>query len=152
VGEIMNIQTKYFNEITIEEKNIIHFEHGIPGFLEEKQFVLLPLTEDNVYYVLQSVQTSELAFVVTNPFLFFKDYDFNLDDATVEQLEIKDATDVAVYSILTLQDPFEKSTANLQAPIIINTKNNHAKQVILNDEKYTTKHPLFKASPASVKG
>jgi flagellar assembly factor FliW len=152
VGEIMNIQTKYFNEITIEEKNIIHFEHGIPGFLEEKQFVLLPLTEDNVYYVLQSVQTSELAFVVTNPFLFFKDYDFNLDDATVEQLEIKDATDVAVYSILTLQDPFEKTTANLQAPIIINTKNNHAKQVILNDEKYTTKHPLFKASPASVKG
>ncbi|MED1672239.1 flagellar assembly protein FliW [Pallidibacillus thermolactis] len=148
----MNIQTKYFNEITIEEKNIIHFEHGIPGFLEEKQFVLLPLTEDNVYYVLQSVQTSELAFVVTNPFLFFKDYDFNLDDATVEQLEIKDATDVAVYSILTLQDPFEKTTANLQAPIIINTKNNHAKQVILNDEKYTTKHPLFKASPASVKG
>jgi flagellar assembly factor FliW len=148
----MNIQTKYFNEITIEEKNIIHFEHGIPGFLEEKQFVLLPLTEDNVYYVLQSVQTSELAFVVTNPFLFFKDYDFNLADATVEQLEIKDATDVAVYSILTLQDPFEKTTANLQAPIIINTKNNHAKQVILNDEKYTTKHPLFKASPASVKG
>lgn len=148
----MNIQTKYFNEITIEEKNIIHFEHGIPGFLEEKQFVLLPLTEDNVYYVLQSVQTSKLAFVVTNPFLFFKDYDFNLDDATVEQLEIKDATDVAVYSILTLQDPFEKTTANLQAPIIINTKNNHAKQVILNDEKYTTKHPLFKASPASVKG
>lgn len=148
----MNIQTKYFNEITIEEKNIIHFEHGIPGFLEEKQFVLLSLTEDNVYYVLQSVQTSELAFVVTNPFLFFKEYDFNLDDATVEQLEIKDATDVAVYSILTLQDPFEKTTANLQAPIIINTKNNHAKQVILNDEKYTTKHPLFKASPASVKG
>jgi flagellar assembly factor FliW len=152
VGEIMNIQTKYFNEITIEEKNIIHFEHGIPGFLEEKQFVLLPLTEDNVYYVLQSVQTSELAFVVTNPFLFFKDYDFNLDDATVEQLEIKDATDVAVYSILTLQDPFEKTTANLQAPVIVNIKNNEAKQVILNDETYTTKHPLFKQSPASVKG
>lgn len=148
----MNIQTKYFNEITIEEKNIIHFEHGIPGFLEEKQFVLLPLTDDNVYYVLQSVKTSELAFVVTNPFLFFKEYDFELEDATVEQLEIKDATDVAVYSILTLQDPFEKTTANLQAPIIINTKNNHAKQVILNDENYKTKHPLFKESPASVKG
>ena len=148
----MNIQTKYFNEITIEEKDILHFEHGIPGFLEEKQFLLLPLTEDHVYYVLQSVQTSELAFVVTNPFLFFKEYDFELDDATVEQLEIKDATEVVVYSILTLQDPFENTTANLQAPVIINTKNNEAKQVILNDEKYTTKHPLFKQSPASVKG
>lgn len=148
----MNIQTKYFNKITIEEKDILRFENGIPGFLEEKQFVLLPLTDDNVYYVLQSVKTSELAFVVTNPFLFFKEYDFELDDATVEQLEIKDAADVAVYSILTLQDPFEKTTANLQAPVIVNTKTNLAKQVILNDEKYTTKHPLFNESPAAVKG
>ncbi|NCU16697.1 flagellar assembly protein FliW [Pallidibacillus pasinlerensis] len=148
----MNIQTKYFNEVTINKKDILHFEHGIPGFLEEKEFVILPLTEDNVYFVLQSVRTTELAFVVTNPFLFYKDYDFKLDEAIVEQLDIKQPTDVAVYSILTLQDPFEKTTANLQAPVIVNVKNNKAKQVILNDENYKTKHPLFKESPASVKG
>lgn len=148
----MNIQTKYFDEITIEEKDILRFGQGIPGFLEEKQFVLLPLTEDQVYFVLQSVKTPELAFVVTNPFLFFKDYDFVLDEATVEQLNIEKPEDVAVYSILTLQDPFEKTTANLQAPVVVNTKNNQAKQVILNDEKYKTKHSLFKNSPASVKG
>lgn len=147
----MNIQTKYFNEVSINEKDILQFENGVPGFLEEKEFVLLPLTEDNVYFVLQSVQTVELAFVVTNPFLFFKDYDFKLDEAIVEQLNIKQSNDVAVYSILTLQDPFENTTANLQAPVIVNVKNNKAKQVILNDENYKTKHPLFNESPASVK-
>lgn len=148
----MNIQTKYFNEVSIDKNDILRFEHGIPGFLDEKEFVLLPLTEDNVYFVLQSVRTAELAFVVTNPFLFYKDYDFKLDEAIVEQLEIKQPTDVAVYSILTLQDPFENTTANLQAPVIVNVKNNKAKQVILNDENYKTKHPLFNESPASVKG
>ncbi len=147
----MNIQTKYFNELTINKKDILHFEYGLPGFINEKQFVLLPLSEEKVYFVLQSVQTPELAFVVTNPFLFFKDYDFELDRATVHSLEIKEPSDVAVYSILTLQDPFEHTTANLQAPVLVHVKNKKAKQVILNDDKYTTKHALFQESPISVK-
>ncbi|WP_268258026.1 flagellar assembly protein FliW [Bacillus andreraoultii] len=148
----MNIKTKYHGEMVINEKEILTFENGIPGFLDEKQFILLPLTDDRVYFVLQSVQTEELTFVVTDPFLFFPDYDFNLEDTVVSQLHIEAPTDVKVMNILTLQDPFEKTTVNLQAPIVINTKNNEAKQVILNNEAYKTKHPLFKKSPASVKG
>lgn len=149
---MMNIKTKYHGEMVINEKEILTFENGIPGFLDEKQFILLPLTDDRVYFVLQSVQTEELTFVVTDPFLFFPDYDFNLEDTVVSQLHIEAPTDVKVMNILTLQDPFEKTTVNLQAPIVINTKNNEAKQVILNYEAYKTKHPLFKKSPASVKG
>lgn len=149
---MMNIKTKYHGEMVINEKEILTFENGIPGFLDEKQFILLPLTDDRVYFALQSVQTEELTFVVTDPFLFFPDYDFNLEDTVVSQLHIEAPTDVKVMNILTLQDPFEKTTVNLQAPIVINTKNNEAKQVILNNEAYKTKHPLFKKSPASVKG
>ena len=57
--------------------------------------------------------------------------------------DIKSAEDVSAFVILTVHDPFETSTANFQAPIIVNVKNNHAKQVILNNENYKTKHPLF---------
>src|SRR5690606_19266091 len=103
----MNIQTKYFGEITIEESDILFFANGIPGFLQEKKFIILPLTDDQIYFVMQSIQTPTLAFVVTDPFLFFKDYDFKLDDTVVEQLEIKKPSDVKVLNILTLQDPFE---------------------------------------------
>lgn len=148
----MKISTKYFGEITINEEEILTFESGIPGFLDEKQFIIQMLTDDGLYSVLQSVTTPELAFVITDPFFFFKDYDFHLDDAVVEQLGIEKPTDVRVVNILTLQDPFEKTTINLQAPVIINTKNNKAKQVILNDEKYTIKQPLFHKSPAGTKG
>lgn len=148
----MKIQTKYHGEITIEDSQIVHFENGLPGFFEEKKFVILPLTEDQVYLILQSVQTPAIAFVITNPFLFFKDYEFKLDDGIVEKLGIKDVNDVQVFNILTVQDPFEKTTINLQAPIVINVKNKHAKQVILNHENYTTREPLFRTTQVKDKG
>lgn len=149
---MMNIQTKYHGDITVTDEDILFFENGIPGFLDEHQFIILPLTDDGIYSVMQSVQTAELAFVIADPFIFYKDYDFNLENAVVNQLNIKEPVDVKVYNILTLHDPFEETTINLQAPVIINTKNNQAKQVILNNESYTTKHPLFTKSHASVKG
>ena len=67
-----------------------------------------------------------------------------------DQLSIEKETDVGVYTILTIQDPFEKTTANLQAPLIMNTKNKQAKQLILSDEKYNTKHRII--TKAAVKG
>ncbi|MFK4997190.1 flagellar assembly protein FliW [Bacillus sp. N9] len=139
----MNIQTKYHGEVDISEDTIITFAKGIPGFPEEKRFTLLPLPEQTSISVMQSLETPTLAFIVADPYSFFKPYDFSLDEHTVELLEIQEANDVSAMVILTVQDPFEKSTANLQAPIVINIKTNKAKQVILNDENYKTKHPLF---------
>ncbi|HZH60848.1 MAG TPA: flagellar assembly protein FliW, partial [Metabacillus sp.] len=48
----------------------------------------------------------------------------------------------------TLKDPFEESTANLQGPIIINENKKLAKQIIINDSPYTTKHKLFSEKAA----
>ena len=138
----MKINTKYHGEVDMADSDILQFNSGMPGFPDERQFVLLPLADTGLS-VLQSTNTAEVGFVVTNPFSFFPDYDFKLDDASVEQLELKEELDVQVHTILTVQDPFENTTANLQAPIIINAKNCQAKQVILNDERYKTRHPLF---------
>lgn len=137
------IQTKYHGEIEIQKEDILHFEKGIPGFLDEKEFVILPLSDDQTFSVMQSIVTPQLAFLVTNPFIFFKEYDFKLEDAVVNELELISEKEVAVYSILTAADPFEKTTANLQAPVVMNTSNRKAKQVILNNSSYKTKHALF---------
>ncbi|MBS4178280.1 flagellar assembly protein FliW [Lederbergia citrea] len=139
----MNIQTKYHGEVEIAEDMILTFEKGIPGFPDEKKFTLLPLPDQTFISVLQSVETSALAFVVADPYSFYEKYDFKLDENTVELLDIKGAEDVSAFVILTVRDPFQASTANLQAPVIVNVKTNNAKQVILNEENYKTKHPLF---------
>ncbi len=138
------IQTKYHGEIEINKEEILHFEKGIPGFLDEKEFVILPLSDDDqTFSIMQSVNTSYAAFVITNPFNFFQDYEFKLDDSVLEELGIKSEKDVLTYSILTIEAPFNKTTANLQAPVIINAANHKAKQVILNDGNYKTKHLIF---------
>ncbi|QTC40273.1 flagellar assembly protein FliW [Bacillus sp. V3] len=139
----MKISTKYHGELQISEEEILFFERGIPGFAEEKKFILLPLPENEWFQILQSIATPQLGFVVTDPFLFFKEYDFVLDQASLDSLERPSEKEVKVLSILTIRENLQESTANLQAPIIINLANNKAKQVILSDTTYQTKHVLF---------
>lgn len=138
----MELQTKYHGIIQVDESSIIRFENGIPGFIEEKQFILLPFDNESPFFILQSVSTSELGFVVVNPFLFNKEYEFDLSDHDKQSLHIQSEKDIQVYTILTVKDPFSESTANLQAPIIYNHKENLAKQIILQDT-YKTRHKLF---------
>ena len=142
----MRIQTKYFGEVEVNEEDVLHFLQGIPGFPEEKKFVLLSLEENGLFQVLQSVSNSHPAFVVVDPFLFVKDYEFKIDDTTKEQLKLhSDNAELEVKVIVTMKDSIAKSTANLQAPIIINIKEKLAKQYI-TDTNYTPRETIFKHS------
>ncbi|MCM3598493.1 flagellar assembly protein FliW [Metabacillus idriensis] len=142
----MLIQTKYHGEVAIDEVQKITFEHGIPGFIDEKSFILLPLEDGSSFFILQSVQSQNTAFVVTSPFFFFKDYEFDLDDSSKELLMIESPDDVEVYVILTVSEPFTNSTANLQGPLILNKGKKLGKQLILNQPEYTTKHRLWEGA------
>ncbi len=110
------------------EKEIYVFESGIPGFLEEKQFCLLTL-DDTPFFVLQSIETKEIAFIVTNPFEVFHDYEVKLTDEVLSSLQIETELEVITFVILTIQDPFNETTANLQAPIIINSSKKIGKAI-----------------------
>lgn len=146
----MNIQTKYHGEVNISELDTWTFDNGIPGFLDEKEYVILPFPDSDVFSILQSVQTPALGFIIANPFTYFKDYDFKIDENTLVQLEIKQESDVLVYTILTVQESFEKTTTNLQAPLILNIRNKKAKQMILIDTSYKTKEPIIQSK--AIKG
>jgi len=146
---MMNIHTAYMGEIEIDPTEILKFEHGIPGFEDEKSFVLLPLEENSIFQILQSTKTVSLAFILTIPYDLVSDYNFNLDEATVEALDINNENEVAVFSIVSLKDTLANSTVNLKAPIVLNTNNKKAKQVILDNENFAIRHKL---SFESVKG
>ncbi|MCA1031442.1 flagellar assembly protein FliW [Bacillus timonensis] len=147
----MKIQTKYHGEVHVEEKDIITFEYAIPGFGEEKSFAILPFSDDSIFSILQSTKSAGVAFVLADPFVFFQDYDFTLEDQVVEQLKLTYEKDVAVRVILTIQEPFEKTTANLQAPVVINTAKQLGRQVILTNTNYQTKHGIFQGKKEKVK-
>ncbi|MHA6252365.1 flagellar assembly protein FliW [Oceanobacillus sp. CAU 1775] len=138
----MNLETKYLGEVQIDEDKIIRFSKGLPGFPDESSFIILDLPDNNAFQILQSVNTSSLAFVITNPYLFYTDYSLKLDDELLQQLEIEKQEEVAVYTIVTLKQPFSESTINLRAPIVLNTRTLKGKQYILNDNDYSSKASL----------
>lgn len=141
------IDTKYHGSLEIDDSEIIAFQHGIPGFVEEKHFVLIPFAEHTPFFILQSMATPSLAFVTADPFSFFPDYDFSLPDHVVEELMVESEKDVDVYVVLTVADPFEETTANLQAPLVIHHRKQKGKQIVLDGQDYGTKHLLV--SPTS---
>lgn len=138
----MNIQTKFHGEIEIQLDQLWNFPKGIPGFEDEKEFVLLPIEGNDIFQVLQSSNTSSVAFIVTNPYTLVADYTFDIDDPTIELLNIEKPEDVFVLGILTLKQPFDTSTINLQAPLIFQTNSRKAKQMILNDNRFATRHTI----------
>lgn len=133
----MLVETKYLGEMEIDEEKIIQFASGLPGFQDETKFVVLDIPGNELLQILQSIETPDLAFFVTSPHYFYKDYTFKLDEHIVEALKITNQKEVVILSIMTIKEPFSSSTINLQAPIIINSAAKSGKQFILNDEKYT---------------
>lgn len=140
----MKLNTKNFGELDIDEEKVIAFPEGLPGFEEEKEFVIINNEdEENPFCWLQSVKNPDLAFVIVDPFFVFSDYSVDLSKTVQEKLKIKDEKDVAVYSIVVVPEDLKKMTANLLGPIVINVRERLGKQVILDDPRYTTKHYIF---------
>ncbi len=136
---LMKLDTKYLGVVEIDERKKINFPNGLPGFPEETEFIILELPNNAAFQLLQSTKTSNLAFVITNPYLFYQAYELKLDEDLLDLLKITAKEDVAVYAIVTLNKPFSQSTMNLRAPIIINTKQLIGKQYILSDHTYSSK-------------
>lgn len=131
----MKFQTTRFGELDVDESRAIRFPLGIPGFPKAQRFVLLEY-RDHIKW-LQSLDNADLAFIVTDPFAFFPDYSFVVDDATERFLEVSDPASVVVLVILTVGQ--NEVTANLKAPIVINSSAFVGVQVLVDDDRYAFK-------------
>ncbi|WP_231109751.1 flagellar assembly protein FliW [Thermosipho melanesiensis] len=130
-------------ELDIDDKEIIVFENGMPGFEQLRKFSVISLKETLPIMWLVSLEDEHIAFPIIDPWILTKDYEFEISDEDVEELEIKDKEKIAVWVILTI--PYgnpKETTVNLLAPIVVNLESGKGKQIILNTEKYTTKHKL----------
>ena len=147
----MKIETKFHGALKIQPEQTWSFPKGLPGFEDEKKLALLPIEGNSVFQVLQSTKTAGVAFIIGNPYTLVEDYSFNVDEPTINLLEIKKQEDLFVFGVLSLKEPFETSTINLQAPLIFQSKTKKAKQMILNDNTYSMRHPIG-SQIASTKG
>ena len=134
----------FFKNIVYSKDDIISFPAGIPGFEERKEFVLIQVPEYMPFEWLVCVDGSKLRFAIINPLMFKPDYEPKITKQQLEELGIEKAEDVLVYSIVTIRENFSESTANLIGPVVINKTKRVGKQIIIEDERYSTQELILK--------
>ena len=127
----MKINTNFFGEIEIDEKEIITFEKGMIGFEDIKKFALVGEADLFVEW-LQSID-EPTSFAVMDPFIAYTEYSFDIPDKVLEELNIKDKSEILIRTVVVIPEDITKIRTNLQAPVIINTKEKKAMQILLDD-------------------
>ena len=142
----MKIQSTRFGELNVSEDDVIYFSKGLPGFAEEQRFALLPQGEESPFFFLQSTQDPNLTFLLVDPFAFFAEYHFEIDDKLVAQLGLSaEQPPIALCIVNVPQGKMQDMTANLSAPIIINRFARLGRQVVLTDTSYSLRQRLYMA-------
>lgn len=121
---------------------VIELVHPMPGFPDRSRFALVQLDDDGVLCSLTSLEDPGLRFLVVPPVRFFPDYAPVVHDEVVSDLGIDSADDVLVLCVLTAGESLASTTANLAAPVLVNTQTNRALQVVLDDPGLSVATPL----------
>lgn len=139
----MKISNEKLNDLQINQKDVIHFKEGIPGFEKFKDYVLLQEQEIPFVMTLQSIDDEFPSFVVIDPYAFIQNYDPKLSKKDLEFFGCDSQEDLRVLLITVIPKDLKDTVVNLKSPIIINAKTNDAKQFILENTDYPIRYRLF---------
>jgi len=134
------ISSERFGDVDCEESATLTFPHGLLGFEDRTSFAVVPVDDDGVYSWLQSMDDPSLAFLVTAPHWFFPDYEPEVNDADLEELDLRSASETLLLCLVTIAD--DDITANLLGPVVVNTRTQVARQVVLAETRWSTQTPL----------
>ncbi len=138
----MIIQTSRFGQLEVDGDRLITFEDGILGFPSQKEYALIRTGEGSGFYWLQAVDTPDLAFVVCDPRLFVADYQVPVKLEELERIGISDPASAQVFVIVNKVG--DLLTGNFQGPLVVNVITRAARQLVLSDKRYSTRHPLMR--------
>jgi len=141
----MKIETTRFGVLDVEEKQIIEFSDGLYGFEKETRFIFLPFNPnvESPMEWMQSVLSPHLAFVTTDPHLYVPDYKLKLLEEDKQKVGLGLDEPFLTRSIVTIPENYTEMTANLVAPLVINSNKGIGKQFVLTSMEYDTRHYLL---------
>ena len=152
----MKVDTSRFGQLDIPEDKVIHFPEGLYGFEKETEFTLLPFNPsvESPMEWMQSLKSPHLAFVITDPFLYLPNYKLKLSQEDKKIVKLSCEEPFLTRAIVTIPENYAEMTANLIAPLIINKEKAIAKQFVLTNMDYDTRHYLLpeemRKAPVSV--
>lgn len=136
----MDVATTRFGTVQVEDDRVLEFTGGLLGFASFTQFVLLQPDPEGIFLWLQSIDSPELAFVVTDPSHWCQDFEAVIRREHLEQLDLSSVDEARLLVIVNKYD--DALTANLQGPLIVNIRNRRGMQVVLADRRWTTRREI----------
>ena len=141
----MQITTRVFGEVTIDDDKIIHFPGGIIGFPDLQDFALIHDEEkgtDTIHWM-QSLQEPAFAMPVMDPLIVCPDYNPEVDDELLNNIGEIVPEEFLVMVTVTVPKDIKKMTVNLKGPMVINATQRKATQVIVEGDEYPVKFPIY---------
>lgn len=141
----MEIKTKIFGDVDIEEDKILLFPNGIIGFPDLQHFTLIhdEEKEENYIHWLQSVEEPAFAMPVIDPLVISSDYNPEVEESMLECLGKLNPDEMIVLVTMSVPSDITKMTVNLKGPIVINAAEKKGCQIILDSDEYLVKYPIY---------
>ncbi|MBI5266144.1 MAG: flagellar assembly protein FliW [candidate division Zixibacteria bacterium] len=133
-------------QFEVPTDKIITMARPILGFEKLAEFCLVEVEAVAPFLWLQSTEDPTVAFLVVNPLVFFPDYRIEINSPEIAELNVSRVDEVETYVIATVPEDFRKMSINLQGPILVNTANRLAKQLVLVNSDYQVKHYVMTAA------
>jgi flagellar assembly factor FliW len=139
------LQSSRFGNIEVPEALIVEFPEGLMGMHHLKRFVMVePSAAASPFRFLLSLDDHEVGFGIADPTKLFANYEVDFA-AEREVLDIEADEEAKLYVMLTIGENPMRTTADLLAPILLNTRTMVGRQLVLSDSRYSTKHPIIAA-------
>lgn len=137
------ISTARFGELPYNPQHLLTLSGGLIGLPEAERFIVIaPHGPEGPLYWLQSVDRGDLAVVVADVARVVPAYKPEVPPAELSDLSLSSLAEAMVLGVCVLSDTPAKSTINLLAPLIVNPVTRQGRQVLLEDGKWSARHPL----------
>lgn len=138
------------NAHAVTDLPVVDFVRPVPGFPGCRRFALVELDHTGLLCQLRSLDDPDLRFLVAPPAEFFPDYVPSVGDDVVADLGASRVEDVMALLVLKAGASLDTTTANLLAPVLLDTRTGRAAQVILDDTDLGVAVPLVGPEHAAV--
>ncbi|MBQ6024766.1 MAG: flagellar assembly protein FliW [Lachnospiraceae bacterium] len=148
----MNVKTRHFGDVEIDDSKVITMDNGLFGFENYKKYVLLyDSSSDEIPNIqwLQSLDEELLALPVMIPTTVVPDYNPVVEDETLASLGEWKEEDVSMLVTVTVPEDIKKMSINLKAHIVINTTTMKGCQVVAENPEYEVKHMIYELLEAA---
>ena len=131
----MKFFSRQFGELECGDELRVSIPNGIIGFEEWTEYVIVHDEDSEPFRWLVSTQNSDLCLPLIDPSEICPEYAPRLSGIGDDPYEM--------FAVVCLRSSLDETTANLKSPLVIDSKTQTARQVVLTDDQYSIAHKLF---------